>query len=391
MSRPLRVMWLGLRGFPNVQGGVETHAEHLCPLLASLGCELTVIARSRYQRPLGQETWHGVRFVRLWSPRSARLEALVHSLAGVAYAALKRPDILHIQGIGPSLAVPLARLLGLRVVVTHHGHDYERQKWGRIAKAALRLGERWGMAFANQRIVITKTIQDAISVIYCKDSTVIPNGVNPADDTRAASDAPAALGLYPGRYALLVGRLVPEKRHHDLINAFTAAALPGWKLAIVGGADHPDAYACSVLDAPRTHPNVVCTGFMTGEPLKEMYAHAGVFVLPSSHEGLPIVMLEAISHGVRVIASDIPPNREVASEMVTHYPLGDTDALAACLRKLASEYISEDSRAAGRDLIACQYAWPQIAQRTLHVYARALRDSTHGHRHLDGNVQDFQS
>jgi glycosyltransferase involved in cell wall biosynthesis len=373
-------MWLGLRGFPDVQGGVEAHAQHLCPLLAELGCEVTVLARSRYQPPV--EAWRGVRFVRLWSPRSSRLEAVVHSFAGVLHAAIKRPDILHIHGIGPSLVVPLARMLGLRVVVTHHGPDYERQKWGRLAKTALRLGERWGMLFASQRIVITGAIQNDVSRLYGRNSVIIPNGVA-LPDANMTTATPAAYGVEPGCYVLLVGRLVPEKRHHDLIQAFCMASLPGWKLVIAGGADHPDAYSKSVLDVPDTCPGVICTGFLSGKALGELYAHAGVFVLPSSHEGLPIALLEAISHGIPVIASDIPANREVDCDMVCHYPLGDVMALAQQLRVSAACGITDAMRKAGKSLISGNYSWPEIARRTLDVYRLALdppaaRDERHG-------------
>lgn len=376
MKKPLSVMWLGLRGFPGVQGGVESHAQHLCPLLAQLDCEVTAIVRARYQpradaRRWQQSdlAWQGVRFAPLWSPRASGLEAIVHTFLGVLYAAARRPDILHIHGIGPALMAPLARLLGLRVVVTHHGPDYERQKWGRFARTVLRLGERLGMRCAHARIVISRPIHDAVRAQHARASTIIPNGVVPPEDD-IATDAPRRFGLEPLRYVLLVGRLVPEKRHHDLIAAFLKAALPGWKLAIVGGADHPDAYSASVLNAAHAHEDVVCTGVLTGDALMQMYAHAAVFVLPSSHEGLPIVMLEAISHGIPVIASDIAANREVQCEAVRHYPLGDVEALAQCLRD-ARAGCSDAQRAAAKNLIRTRYHWPDLARRTVAVYAHA--------------------
>lgn len=208
----MRVSVLGLRGFPNVQGGVETHAEHLFPLLRELGCEVEVIVRAPYVPADRGKEWKGVRFHRLWAPRSKRLEAIVHTFLGVLYAAIRRPDVLHIQAIGPALLVPLARLLGLRVVVTNHGPDYDRQKWGRFAKWVLRTGERWGMRFASGRIVISKTIQSMVREKYGLESELIPNGVELPDlaITQAALDQ---FALEPRRYVLMVSRLVPEKRH----------------------------------------------------------------------------------------------------------------------------------------------------------------------------------
>jgi glycosyltransferase involved in cell wall biosynthesis len=364
----MHVMFLGLRGFPGVQGGVESHAEHLCPSLAGLGCQVDVIVRSPYQHLPKGNVWNKVRFHRLWSPRSKGLEAFVHTFLGVLYAGIvKRPDILHIQAIGPAIMTPLARLLGLRVVVTHHGPDYDRQKWGRFGKLLLRLGEGCGMRWSNERIVISEVIQQIVRSKYGRDSVLIPNGVVIPEMPHHA-DAPLAFGLEPARYVLLVSRLVPEKRHLDLIDAFKTAALPGWKLAIVGALDHPDAYVQSVLDSAAATLGVVCTGLQTGQALKELYAHAGIFVLPSSHEGLPIAMLEALSYGLPVVASNIPANLEVGLPKELYFPLGQVDALAARLTELAAVPLTDEVRQMRRAWVSDRFDWHDIACRTIAVY-----------------------
>jgi glycosyltransferase involved in cell wall biosynthesis len=364
-ERRIRVMLLGLRGFPGVQGGVETHAEHLCPLLVNMGCDVTVLARAPFQPAEVGPQWRGVRFVSLWAPRSKGLEAMLHSFLGVLYAAVRRPDILHIQAIGPAIMTPLARLLGLRVVVTHHGPDYDRQKWGRFARNVLQLGERCGMRYANRRIVISNVIQQLVRDKHGVECVRIPNGVVLPD---MPDTAPAAFGLESGRYVLLVSRLVPEKRHLDLIAAFSRAALPGWKLVLVGGSDHPDAYVHQVMDITRRMPQVVMTGFQKGQELRELYAHAGLFVLPSSHEGLPIALLEALSYGLPVVASDIPANLEVGLAADCYFPLGDVEALAERIAHHAAKVLDEDARAALRNWVGKKYDWQSIAQQTLTVY-----------------------
>lgn len=369
-SRPgPRVAWLGLRGFPGVQGGVETHAEHLCPLLAELGCEVHVITRAHHQRH-GLPEWRGVRFHPIWAPRSRGLEALVHSMLAVLYAGLVlRPQILHIQAIGPALATPLARLLGLKVVVTHHGPDYDRQKWGRMARAALRLGERLGMRWAHRRVAISRVIRALVQQRHGVDCTVIPNGAA-LPDRPTTHEALESFGLEPGRYVLIVSRLVPEKRHLDLIDAFRAASLPGWKLAIVGAADHPDDYSREVMQRAAHTAGVVCTGFQSGQALAQLYSYAGLFVLPSSHEGLPIALLEALSHGVCPLVSDIPANVEVGLPAEHVFPLGDVAALSARLTRLAQHV---DTRATDwRAWVASRYRWPDAALATHVLYLELL-------------------
>lgn len=364
----MRVVVLGLRGFPNVQGGVETHAEHLCPLLVELGCEVHVISRTPYHPAAVGNVWQGVRFHTVWAPKSKGLEAIVHTMLGVLYAGLVlRPDVLHIQAIGPAIMTPLARLFGLRVVVTHHGPDYDRQKWGRFAKLVLQLGERFGMRWSSGRIVISEVIRGIVWDKHERGSTLIPNGVV-LPELPSMTGNLAQFGLTPGKYIVLVSRLVPEKRHMDLIAAFSRAGLVDWKLAIVGSSDHPDAYTRQILETVANTAGVVCTGFQSGQTLRELYAHAGLFVLPSSHEGLPIAMLEALSYGLPVVASNIPANLEVGLPAENYYPLGDVDALATKLGEFAKRPLNTDTRESRRAWVAERFDWRDIARRTAGVY-----------------------
>jgi len=368
----VRVAFLGLRGFPGVQGGVETHSEHLCPLLVDLGCDVDVIVRSAYQSAEFRGGWGGVRFKCLWSPKRKGLEAILHTFIGVLYAGLvSRPDVLHIQAIGPALMTPLARLLGLKVVVTHHGPDYDRQKWGRVGRMVLKLGERFGMRWASSRIVISEVIREIVWQKHGVASTLIHNGVvlPEVPTTRRALEK---WGLLAGKYVLLVSRLVAEKRHLDLIAAFQAASLKNWHLVIVGSADHPDGYTRQVLDAASATPNVVCTGFQTGVALRELYGHAGLFVLPSSHEGLPIAMLEALSYGLPVLASDIPANLEVGLPARHYYPLGDVNGLSSKLGEFAGDEVTDKDREARRSWVMEKYDWQAIAKQTFDVYREVV-------------------
>jgi glycosyltransferase involved in cell wall biosynthesis len=373
-NRPLRVIMLGLRGFPDVQGGVETHAENLCPLLVEMGCDVTVLSRSPYHALSVGSEWKGVKFVPLWAPKSKGMEAILHTFIGVLYAAVKRPDVLHIQAIGPAIMTLPARLLGLKVVVTHHGPDYDRQKWGKFARTILQLGERWGMRLSNGRIVISQVIANLVRDKHSVSSALIPNGVV-LPELPAANETLTKFDLTSGKYVLLVSRLVPEKRHLDLIAAFQLAQLAGWKLVIVGGADHPDVYQREVIDQAAA-AGVVMTGFQRGHALQTLYAHAGLFVLPSSHEGLPIAMLEALSYGLPVLASDIPANLEVGLSATNYFPLGDIAAMSKHIQQLTQTPLNMTAREEIRTWVTQRYNWHDIANKTLAVYNHCL-DKNH--------------
>ncbi len=370
IGKPLRVMMLGLRGFPNVQGGIETHAEHLAPLLVQQGCDLEVIVRAPYQ-PLniGQE-WQGIKFTRLWAPKSKGLEAIIHTFLGVLYAAIKRPDILHIHAIGPALMTPLARVLGLKVVVTHHGPDYDRQKWGKFAKFVLKTGEFVGMRFSNGRIVISNVIRDLVANKHAVQSEIIRNGVNMPDLDTCESHL-KQFGLDKQRYVLLVSRLVPEKRHLDLIRAFKHAKLDHYKLVLVGDSDHPDGYVAEIQDAARKSKQIVLTGFQKGETLRSLYTHAALFVLPSSHEGLSISLLEALSYGLPVLASDIPANKELDLNPTTYFELGNITMLAEKIKLKLQHPQSYEAKMDKRAWVDSQYNWRKVAEKTYSEYRRA--------------------
>jgi glycosyltransferase involved in cell wall biosynthesis len=236
----------------------------------------------------------------------------------------------------------------------------------------LHAGEAWGMRFSNGRIVISQTIRRLVRDKYGLNSDLIPNGVALPEVPRSTSVL-QKLGLAPGRYVLMVGRLVPEKRHTDLIQAFADAKLDGWKLVLVGGSEYPDAYATGLVALAQATDGAVMTGFQSGLALQELYAHAGLFVLPSSHEGLPIALMEALSYGLPVVASDIPAHLEIGLDDAHYFPLGDVSALANRLTSFAQNPWPSELREKTRNWLAAREDWRSVAERTLGCYRRAIQ------------------
>ncbi len=358
--RALRVTMLGIRGFPDVQGGAEKHAEKLSCALTTLGCEVEAIVRSTYV-PKTQKRWYGIAFTRLWAPRISGAEAFVHTFLGVLRAGVHRPDILHLHAIGPAVFAPLARALGLRVIVTHHVLNYENEKWGALARNVLRFGERAGMTFANGRIAVSEDLAAQMVRAYRVPVRAIPNGI---DKPRVidSTNMLQAFGLAPGRYALSVARIDEQKRQLDLIAAYKKLNAPSWRLALAGGADYSTGYANAVAAAARETPGVVMLGHQSGDALAELYSHAGIFVLPSSHEGQPIAVLEAASYGLALILSDIPAHRELAMRGARLIALGDVAGLARELEAFFAAPVPERMAASERDRILAKHDWLNIAQ-----------------------------
>jgi glycosyltransferase involved in cell wall biosynthesis len=366
----MKIVVIGTRGFPGVQGGVESHCEHLYSHLAKSGDDITVFTRLPYTGP-GDKTYEGVKLLPVSCPRNKFLEALIHTFKCVLKARSINPDILHIHAVGPSLFVPLARLLGMKVVVTNHGPDYMRKKWPLPAKLFLKFCERMGMNYANEVITIAGNIADDISKKYGRESTVIPNGVE--IPLKADTDVYIKkYGLEKKKYIFTLGRLVPEKGFDDLIEAFNQTVADGWKLVIAGDADHEGNYSRNLKARVRKHENIIMPGFLKNQPLHEIFSHTGLFVLPSYYEGLPIVLLEAMSYGLSCIASDIPANKNVPLDEERFFKTGDIGMLASKIAHfIRKPWINDESLKQVR-LISEKYNWANIAQETVLVYKRVV-------------------
>lgn len=357
----MKICAIGLRGIPDVMGGIETHCEQLYPRLADLdtSLDITVIGRKGYVQS-GDVS--GVRVLTLWAPRIASLETVVHTFLALIYARLfLHPDLVHIHAVGPGFFTPLARLLGLKVIGTHHATDYERPKFGRFGRWFLRTGE-WMMAtFADRVICVSNVIREKL-VARRPDRAdrfvTIRNGAPPMDSGVAADrELLASLGLRPRGYILCVGRLDPYKGFHDVIRAFEIARPARLKLVIVGGSIGSDAYAAELREAASD--DIVFAGARGTAEVQALYESAALFVHPSYLEGFPMVVLEALSADVPVLVTDIPPHLEVGLDPACYFPKGDVDALAAALA--APDY--DRFRCSRRDDILADNNWDTIARR----------------------------
>lgn len=360
----MKIVVTGTRGIPDIQGGVETHCEELYPRLVVLGHDVTVVRRSCYVTPQNKiNQYKGVKLKDIYAPRKKSIEAIVHTFLAILYARRVHADVLHIHAIGPALLTPFARLLGLKVVMTHHGPDYDRQKWNRLAKTVLRMGERMGARFANEVIVISTVIDRILREKYHRENAhLIYNGVNmpvPAETT----DYIRSLGLEPHRYVLAVGRFVEEKGFDLLVRAFAHIPHDGYRLVIAGDADHEDHYSMSLKQLAREH-GVVLTGFIRGAKLNELFSQARLFVLPSFHEGLPIVLLEALSYRLPVLVSDIPANRLACLAPTDFFVTGEEHSL----EELLSRKLAEPDTRISYNL--SPYNWDYIATQVDAVYRR---------------------
>ncbi len=361
----MKIVVIGTRGIPNIVGGVETHCEELYPRIAAMGHDITIIRRKPYVTSENHiSEYKGVKLIDVYSPRHKSMETIVHTFLALLKAKRLKPDLIHIHAIGPSLLTPIARLIGLPVVVTNHGPDYNRQKWGGLAKSILKLGERMGATFANQIISISSVISDILYQKYGRtDTNLIYNGVTMPEKSTSRVFLDHWGVKRP--YIVAIGRFVEEKGFHDLITAYQISGLKdSFDLVIAGDSDHNDAYSSKLKEQAQNN-GVILTGYIKGESLRQLMTNASLFVIPSYHEGLPIALLEAMSYGLDIIASDISANRLPILDDGDFFTTGNVSDLAAVM-------IRKCSAPRHREFDLSAYNWDTIAEQTVKVYEKVI-------------------
>ena len=369
----MKIAMVGQKGIPATYGGVERHVEELSAALSALGHEITVYSRPHYAKPV--PSCRGVRVKTLPSIATKHLDAFSHSLLSTLHALGRNYDIVHYHGIGPSLVCPIARLSGARVVVTVHALDWRREKWGRFARFMLMTGEKVAAKRARRVITVSRRIQEYLQERYGLESALIPNGVStpdirPLDALRRRAD------IGSNGFLLYLGRFVPEKGCRLLVAAFRGV-VTNKKLVMAGDIPKRDPYFAQLQEAAADDARIIFPGGLYGIEKSEALSNAGLFLLPSTVEGMPIGLLEAMSYGRCVAASDIPENRTMLQDdgepLGMLFRSGDADDLRATIQRALQNPI--ESAALGRraaERVRKRHDWTQVARLTLDVYKQAL-------------------
>ena len=344
----MTIVMIGQKGLPARSGGIERHVELLASGLALRGQRVVVFGRRWYvgdaQAPAGVEQ------IFTSGIKTKHLDAITHSFTALLAAMPLRPDVVHLHGTGIALLTPVARLLFPRakVVVTFHCLDRRLAKWGWLAKAAFRVGEWLACHCAHQTLTVSQSLARYCLENYGCQVTYVPQ-LFEAPQCLAAP-APRAFGLEPDKYLLFVGRLIPDKCAHVLVQAYKQASqikpelFKNLPLVIVGGSAHSDRYVEDLTRQAGQVPGVVMLGEQSGNALRGLQAHALVHVFPTASEGLSLAILEAAVSAKPIIASDLPENREATGGLAWEVAANDPAALAEKLIEVAALPPTERAR-----------------------------------------------
>jgi glycosyltransferase involved in cell wall biosynthesis len=362
----LRVAFIGGRGVVSKYSGIETYYEEVGRRLADMGHEVTTYCRS-YFTPAVREH-NGMRIVRLPTLQTKHMETLLHTFLSTIHVLCRSCDVVHYHALGPALFSFLPRLAGKKTVVTVQGLDWQRKKWGRVAAAMLRLGERAAVTLPNSTMVVSQTLRDYYQDRHRATTSYIPNG-----GVLREFRAPARildLGLDPRGYILFLGRFSPEKGCDLLLEAYEKLNTD-LKLVMAGASSYCAEYAQQL----RAHASkqIILLDTLAGEALDELLTNAMIFVLPSALEGLSLALLDAMAAGLCVLGSDIPENREAIDDAGFTFRAGDAADLANRLQFLiANPALREAAGQAAKLRIREHYQWSRIAEEVERVYFKVM-------------------
>lgn len=390
----MKIGVIGAKGLPPKQGGIEHYCGELYPRMVNQGHSVDLFGRCSYTdfSALEPYNYEGVRVLSLPGSGIRGIDAFITSGLGASFARFSDYDVLHFHALGPSLFTWVPKIASsTKIIVTCQGLDWQRNKWGKTSSRLIYMGEQAAARFADAIIVVSEELQSYFWKTYRRKTIYIPNGPASYPASNPNFDYGKSLGLEQNRYILFLGRLVPEKCPDLLIRAFQQLQPQGWKLVLVGGNSDTTTYTKQLSDLAAENPNIIFTGEVRGSRLAEIVRGSGLFVLPSTVEGLPLAMLEGMREGIPVLASDIPPHQQlVRKDCGLLFQCND---LESCRQQLAwaihqPEEMRKMAQNAQRNVLT-NYNWDHITAETLKVYNSVLESQSKANLREKLPVDDF--
>ena len=370
----MKVAMIGHKVVPSRRGGIENVLTTLCPMLVEMGLDVTCYNRSsdkienEYVGTVADKTYKGVKLKKALTLNVRGFAAMIASFTAAISAAFGRYDVVHFHAEGPCAALWIPKLFGKKCVATVHGLDWQREKWGKgFASKYIKFGEKILAKYADEVIVLSQAAYDYFKETYGRETVIIHNGIN-RPDRKDAQLITEKYGLEKDSYISVVSRLTAEKGIHYLIDAYKNITTDK-KLVIAGDTSDTDDYVSMLKEKADGNPDIIFTGFVSGETLNEIYSNSYINVLPSDLEGMSLSLLESLAYRNTLLCSDIPENTAVAEDKAIYFKKGDVTDLASKLQTLCDDSaLVEKTREGADEFILGKYSWQDVAEATCRLY-----------------------
>jgi glycosyltransferase involved in cell wall biosynthesis len=375
VTKAMRIAMIGIKAIPARFGGFETAVDEISRGLVRQGHEVVVYNRAGMSSHLGT-FYEGVELVTLPTLKSKNLSTICHALLASLHAMFHRVDVVHYFTTGVTLFAPLPRLTGKKIVCSVDGTDWQRAKWGHLAKWYLRFSESLAVHFCHGLVSDSQEVMNYYQQTYAAASSRIAYGIR--EQQCAGNQYEASVlkkfGLSPRDYVLFVGRLVPENNVHHLIHAFEKTATDK-KLVIVGDDPWERDYV-RALKSTRDE-RILFTGGVYGDGYAQLQQNAYLFVLPDEVGGTHPALVEAMGFGNCVLVNDTLSNLEVIADAGFSYrgKDGAEDLLRRLQSLLDAPELVDEYRAKAQQHARRQYCWEDVVRQHIRLYRQVLGES----------------
>lgn len=370
----MKIAMIGQKRILSREGGVEVVVEELATRMVKKGHEVTCYNRNG-KHVSGKEyevtnltEYNGIKLKNVLTIDIKGLAAMTSSFFGTLKILFSDAEVVHYHAEGPCAMMWIIKFFSKkRIIATIHGLDWKRAKWSGFAAKYIKFGEKMAVKYADEIIVLSESIQEYFQRTYRRDTIFIPNGVNKPKKLKA-NIIKKKYNLDKDSYILYLGRIVPEKGIHYLIEAYRSLKTDK-KLVIAGGSSDTDEYFNKLKEDSKNNKNIIFTGFVQNEELGELYSNAYLYCLPSDLEGMPLSLLESMSYGNCCLTSDISECAEVLEDNGILFKRGNVKDLKEKLHKLCeNETMVKDYKSKSQKFILKKYNWNEIVDRTLELY-----------------------
>lgn len=374
-GKKIKIVKIGMRGIPANRalcGGWDTVVERISAGLVEHDLDVTVYNR-RYIGKDGRQkisNYNGVNLVWVPTMLSKRFGAFFYSFLASVKAMFSDADVVHYYTAGLSLFGILPRMRGKKIVCSVDGLDWQRAKWGALAKKYIKLSERIAITLSDEIITDARVIQKYYQDNYGKNTSCILYGA-----PILKSEDPDWIGRYnlqPRKYLLFVGRLTPENNVHHLIEAFEKVRTD-YKLVIVGDDPYHKAYVNSLKTTKD--PRIIFTGYVYGKGYRELNCNAYLYVFPDEVGGTHPALIEAMGCGNCVIANDTPANMEVIGDAGIGYEggKGARDLKEKIQKLIDSPQTVINYRRRAVERMSANYVWERSVRQHYELYVNTVK------------------
>lgn len=375
----MKIAMIGHKRIPSREGGVEIVVEELATRLVSQGHQVDVYNRrgknvqdrnvDRNKKKIKE--YKGVKIITIPTINKKGIDALLYSFFASIRALFEKYDVLHYHAEGSCAMLWIPHLFKKKIVVTIHGLDWQRSKWGGFATKYIKFGEKLAVKYADEIIVLSKGVQKYFKDTYNRKTNLIPNGVN-KPTIRECDVIKQKYGLEKDNYILFLARIVPEKGLHYLIEAYKQINTDK-KLVIAGGASHTNDYLKQIKDMIKDDNRIIMTGFVQGEELEELYSNCLLYCLPSDVEGMPLSLLEAMSYGCNCLVSDIEENKQVCGDFSSVFEKGNVQNLKIVMEQNLNRILEDRNKKQIQESVLEKFDWNHITKQMELLYEKVRR------------------